>query len=196
MISRRVFMMVTAGLCIRPLAADAQSPGKPSKVGLLLLGTPEADASRRAAAFREGLRERGWIEGQNILLESRYAPGDLNRARQRDQLVPLAAELAQQQVAAIVAFGTLPSLAARQATATIPIVMAAAQDPVGTGLVASLARPGGNVTGLTLDVLDQELDAKRLELLKEALPGVSRLAVSYTLGAEDSPNHQRQISRM
>lgn len=196
MISRRAFILVAAGLLIRPLAADAQSSGKPPKVGLLLLGTPETDPTRRAAAFREGLRDLGWIEGKNIFIEYRYASGKLYRARQRDELVPLAIEFAQQKVDVLVAFGTLPSLAARQATTTIPIVMAAAQDPVGSGLVANLARPGGNVTGVTLDVLDQDLDAKRLQLLKEVLPAVSRVAVSYTLGNEDSPNHQRQISRM
>jgi ABC-type uncharacterized transport system substrate-binding protein len=195
-IDRRRFMMVIAGFFVRSLAADAQSQGKSPKIGLLLVGTLETDASRHAAAFREGLRELGWVEGQNILLEYRYAPGNLFRARQRDDLVPLAVELAQQKVDAVVAFGTMASLAAREATTTIPIVMAAAQNPVGSGLVANLARPGGNVTGVTLDVLDQDLDAKRLQLVKEALPKVSRVAVSYTLGNEDSPDHQRQISRM
>jgi putative ABC transport system substrate-binding protein len=126
-----------------PLGAEAQSTGKLPKIGLLLLGTPETDPSRRAAAFREGLRELRWIEGQNILLESRYAPGDLNRAYRRDQLIALATELAHQKVDAIVAFGTPPSLAARQVTTTIPIVMAAAENPVELALVASLARPGG-----------------------------------------------------
>ena len=196
MISRRMFMMVTGGFFIRRLAAAAQPSGKPPKVGLLLLGMPEADTTRRAAALREGLRELGWIEGQNILLEYRYASGKLYRARQLDELVPLAVELVQQKVDAIVAFGTVASLAAHQATTTIPIVMAAAQDPVGSNLVANLAQPGGNVTGVTLDVLDQDLDAKRLELLKETLPKVSRVAVSYTLGNENNPSHQRQMSRM
>jgi len=138
--------------------------GKPPRVGLLLLGTPEADTSRGAAAFREGLRELKWTEGQDILLEYRYAPANLDRAYAQDQLVALVAELARQKVDVIVAFGTLPSFAARQATTTIPIVMAAAN------LIASLWHPGGNVTGVTLDVLGQDLDAKRLELLKEALP--------------------------
>jgi putative tryptophan/tyrosine transport system substrate-binding protein len=186
--------MAAVGSCIGPLTADAQAPGKLPKVGLLFLGTSEAGASRWAA-FREALRELRWIEGQDILLEYRHASGDLYRVKHRDELVPLAVELAQQKVDAIVAFGTLASLAARQATTTIPIVMTAAQDPVGSGLAASLARPRGNVTGVTLDVLDQDLDAKRLELIKAALPKVSRV-VSYTLGAEDSPNHQRQMSRM
>jgi putative ABC transport system substrate-binding protein len=178
-ISRRSFIMVVAGLFLRPRTSKAQSPGKPPKVGLLFLGAPEADASRRAAAFREGLQGLGWIEGQNILLEYRYASGNLYRAYPGDQLELLAAELTQQQVAAIVAFGTLASLAARQATAVIPIIMVAAENPVQKSLVASLGHPGGNVTGLTLDVRGQDLDAKRLELLKEVLPGVSRVAVCY-----------------
>ena len=193
MISRRAFIMVVAGLFLRPRAGNAQSPGKPAKVGLLLLGTPEADTSRRAAAFREGLWGLGWIEGKNIFLELRYASGKLYRARQRDELVPLAIELAQQKVDVIVAFGTLPGLAARQATTTIPIVMATAENPVQNNLIASLGRPGGNVTGLTLDVLDQDLDAKRLELLKEALPRVSRVAVSST---QTRGIHQDRLNRM
>ncbi len=114
MISWRAFVLVAVGLLVQPLAAGAQSPGKPAKVGLLLLGTPEADTSRRAVAFREGLRELRWTEGQNILLEYRYASANLDRAYPLDQLVPLAAELARQKVDAIVAFGTLPSLAARR----------------------------------------------------------------------------------
>jgi putative ABC transport system substrate-binding protein len=176
-----------------PLAADAQSQGKPPKVGLLLLGTPEADTSRRAAAFREGLRELGWIEGQNILLEYRYASAKLHRAYPEDELVSLAADLAQHKVDAIVAFGILPSWAARKATTVIPIIMAAAENPVQKNLVASLGRPGGNVTGLTLDVLNQDLDAKRLELLKEVLPGVSRVAVSYT---QSRGIHQDRLIQM
>ncbi len=193
MISRRAFILVAVGLLVQPLAAGAQSPGKPAKVGLLLLGTPEADTSRRAAAFRNGLRELRWTEGQNILIEYRNAPGNLDRAYPLDQLVPLAAELAQQKVDVIVAFGTLPSMAARKATAMIPIIMAAAENPVQNNLVASLGRPGGNVTGLTLDVLDQDLDAKRLELLKEALPPVSRVAVSST---QSRGYHQDRMYRM
>jgi putative ABC transport system substrate-binding protein len=192
-ISRRAFIMVVAGLFLRPRAGNAQSPGKPAKVGLLLLGTPEADTSRRAAAFRDGLQALGWTEGQNILLDYRSAPGNLDRAYPLDQLIPLAVELTRQKVDVIVAFGTLPSLAARQATAIVPIIMAAAESPVQNNLIASLGRPGGNVTGLTLDVLDQDLDAKRLELLKEALPRVSRVAVSYT---QARGYHQDRLHRM
>jgi putative ABC transport system substrate-binding protein len=176
-----------------PLAADAQAPGKPPKVGLLLHGTPELDPAQRVAAFREGLRALRWIDGQNILLESRSTPGNYDRSYPLDQLVMLAAELVQQQVAAIVAFGTMPSMAARKATAMIPIVMVAVENPVQNNLVASLGHPGENVTGLTLDVLDQDLGAKRLELLREVLPAVSRVAVSYT---QSRTFHQDQLMRM
>ena len=178
-------------LAVSP-TADAQAPGKLPKVGLLSLGMSEADASRRVA-FREGLRNLGWIEGQNILFESRVAPGHLDRKYASEELGPLATELVQQHVDVIVAFGTAPSQAARQATATTPIVMAAAENPVGLGLVASLARPAGNVTGVTLDVFGQDLNAKRLELFKETLPGVSRVAVSYT---QTRTYHGEQLIRM
>ncbi len=176
-----------------PLGADAQSTGKHPKIGLLLLGTPESDPTHRAAAFREGLHELKWVEGQNIFLEYRYASGNLYRAYPLDQLVALSAELAQQQVEIIVAFGTTASLAARKAGAMMPIVMVAAENPVGNGLVASLGRPGGNVTGLTVDVLDQDLDAKRLELLKEVLPGTPHVAVSYT---QNRGIHLDRLNRM
>lgn len=192
--ARAIFVVALAiGLLGAPLAAGAQQAGKPPRVGLLLLGTPEADASRRAAAFREGLRELKWTEGQDILLEYRYAPANLDRAYPSDQVVSLAAELVREKVDIIVAFGTLPSFAARQATTTIPIVMAAAENPVQMNLITSLGRPGGNVTGLTLDVGGQDLDAKRLELLKEALPRVSRVAVTST---QTRGHHQNRLIRM
>ena len=172
--------------------ADAQAPGRLAKVGLLFLGSSEANASR-GAALRDGLRALRWIEGQNIVFESRVASGNVDRKYLLDELAPLATELVQQHVDIIVAFGTLPSQAARRATATIPIVMGVAENPVRLGLVASLARPGGNVTGVTLSVLDQDLNAKRLELLKAALPAVSRVAVSYTYGLG---HHQDELIRM
>jgi putative ABC transport system substrate-binding protein len=187
-------LILALAIVVAPVAADAQSPGKPAKVGLLFLGAPEGDTTRgAAAAFRDGLRELGWIEGQNIHLEYRYAPGDLHRAYPWDQLVSLAADLAKQKVAAIVAFGTQASRAAWKATAMIPIIMVAAENPVQSNLVASLGRPGKNVTGLTLDVLNEDLDAKRLQLLKEALPGVSRVAVSST---QTRWTHESRLIRM
>ena len=192
MIARRVFLMVITGFCIPRLAAAGQSPGKRPKVGLLSLGTSEADAARRVT-FQDGLRTLGWIEGQSILVESRVAPGNLDLKYSLGELAPLVTELLQQHVDVIVAFGTVPSQAAQRATATIPIVMAGAENPVRVELVASLARPGGNVTGVTLDVLDQDLNAKRLELLKATLPAVSRVAVSYT---HSRAYHQDELMRM
>jgi len=178
-------------LAVSP-TADAQAPGKLAKVGLLFLGSSGANAPR-GAALRDGLRALRWIEGQNIVFESRIAPGTLDGRFALSELVPLATELAHHQVDVIVAFGYPPSEAARQATATVPIVMAAVENPVGWNLVASLAHPGGNVTGVTLDIFGQDLNAKRLELLKEVLPAVSKVAVSYT---QSRNYHYEQLSRM
>lgn len=122
-------------------------------------------------AFRQGLRDLGRVEGQHVMLEPRFAQGAL------DRLPPLAAELVQLKVDVIYAFSTLAAVAAREATSTIPIVFAGVSDPVGTSLVASLARPGGNLTGLSH--INVELGAKRLELLKEAVPTVSRVAILF-----------------
>ena len=151
-----------------PLATQAQQPGKIARLGLLGLFTPEL-GSRSVAAVREGLGDLGWHEGQNIRFEHRYASG------KRDQLGALAAELVQQRVDVIVAFGTDATRAARGATLSIPIVMGAVADPVGAGFVTSLARPGGNVTGLS--ILATDMAVKRLEVLKEALPRAGRIAV-------------------
>jgi putative ABC transport system substrate-binding protein len=134
-------------LLVPPLAAQAQQPGKVPRVGVLGLFAPELGA-RSVAAVREGRGELGWREGQNLHFEVRHASG------KRDLLGPHAAELVQQKVDVIVAVGTDASFAAKGATSTIPIVMAGVADPVGTGLVASLARPGGNVTGMSLLMSD------------------------------------------
>jgi ABC-type uncharacterized transport system substrate-binding protein len=139
-------------------------------VGILSAGGGGVQAALNAA-FSDGLREWGWVEGKNVVFENRNAEDRLER------LPELAADLVRLKVDVIVAAGTLAPLAAKQATATIPIVMTTAGDPLGTGLVASLARPGGNVTGLSLMVPD--LGAKRLELLKELLPRLSRVAVLW-----------------
>jgi putative tryptophan/tyrosine transport system substrate-binding protein len=124
--------------------------------------------SERRGALRQGLRDLGYTEGKNIIIEHRSE-------EKADRFPRLAAELVQLKVDVIVTAGAPQTRAAKQATTTIPIVMAAVGNPVGSGLVASLARPGGNVTGLT--TITRELDAKRLELLKEAAPKVSRVAV-------------------
>src|SRR5262245_56876720 len=138
--------------------AEAQQPKKVYRTGYLSSTNPAAD-SLRAEAFRQGLRELSYVEGQNIVIEDRYAEGV------GDRFPNLAAELVQLKVDVIVVVGTLPAQAAKYATKAIPIVMTYVTDPVGTGLVASLAHPGGNVTGLSN--LYQDLGGKQLELLKE-----------------------------
>jgi len=154
----------------------AQQPKKVPRIGYLAAVSSSAD-SRRLEAFRQGLRELGYIEGKNITIEYRYAEGKL------DLLSDLAAELVRLKVDIIVTQSTLDAYAARQSTSTIPIVMTASGDAVGTGLVASLARPGGNITGLTS--LSRELSGKRLELLKEAVRGLSRVAVLWNAANPD-----------
>jgi len=147
-------------------AAQAQQPKKFPRLGFMVPGN-QAGFATRLEAFRQGLREFGYIEGQNIIIEYRYAERGL------DQLPELAAELVRLKVD-IIATAGVGVQAAKKATHTIPIVFAAATDPVGTGLVNSLARPGGNITGVTN--LSEDLDGKRLELLKETVPKLSRLA--------------------
>jgi putative ABC transport system substrate-binding protein len=167
---RRIGLAVALalGVTLAPLAAEAQQAEKVARLGFLGLFTPEL-AARTVAAVREGLGELGWREGQNINFVQRYASG------KRDRLGPLAVELIQQKVDVIVAVGTDASLAAKGATSTIPVVMAGAADPVGTGLVASLAHPGENVTGMSL--LMSDVIGKQLQLLREATPRVSRIGM-------------------
>ena len=159
-------VMLTLSLLAAPPAADAQHTGKVARIGYLS-GVSSAGTPPPFVALRQGLRELGWIEGQNLMIEERWAEGRVER------LPALAAELVHLNVHVIVATG--PAVpAAKQATSTIPIVMGASLDAVESGLVDSLARPGGNVTGLTL--ISADLMGKRLELLKETLPHLSRLA--------------------
>jgi putative tryptophan/tyrosine transport system substrate-binding protein len=158
------------GLVVVPLA-DAQPVGKVPRIGVLGLRPPAAFVFQ-IEAFRQGLRELGYIEGQDLAIEYRYAEGNL------EQLPALAAELVHLPVDIIVTWTTPAIQAAQQATTTIPIVMAASGDPIRTGFVESLARPGGNITGLT--ILSAELSAKRLELLTQLVPGLARVAVLWT----------------
>src|SRR5713101_7521393 len=168
---RRAFLgIVASGLLATPLAAEAQKAGKVPRVGLLGLGSAES-SSPFFEALRQGLRERGWVEGQNIAFEDRTT------VRQYSRLPDVAAELVRLKVDVIVTWGTTPALAASKATGTIPIVTTTGSDPVEMGLATSLARPGGNVTGLTSS--GRELVGKRIELLKETLPGLSRIAVLW-----------------
>jgi putative ABC transport system substrate-binding protein len=167
---------ITLSLLMAPLAAQAQPLAKVARIGYLVIGSLEAPETRALLdAFRQGLRERGYVEGQNIVIVYRAADGQIER------LPSLATELAHLKVDLIVAGNTPAARAAQHATTTIPIVASVMGDPVGDGLVASLARPGGNITGLTF--LGPELLGKRLELLKEALPRVSRVAALWHPGA-------------
>src|SRR5512145_2453550 len=162
------FAMLLLALCV---PAEAQQAKKGPRIGYLSTTDPSRD-STRSEAIRLALRELGYIDGQNIAFEYRYAEGKLDRYPE------LAAELVRLNVDIIVVTGgTVMVRAAKNATTTIPIVMTASVDPVAAGLVASLARPGGNVTGLT--ILNRELGGKRLELLKEAVPKLTRVAVLY-----------------
>jgi putative tryptophan/tyrosine transport system substrate-binding protein len=171
MMDRRTFVSTAAGaLLARVFPANAQPAKKVPRIGILVPGAP-ATASQLVAAFTQGLREHGYVEGQNVVVERRF--GD-NRA---ERISELAAELVRLKVDVIVTSTDVGIAAVKQQTQTIPIVMANSTDPVGTGFVTSLARPGGNVTGLT--GISPELSAKRLELLKEVVPGLSRVAIMW-----------------
>ena len=166
---RRAFIvLLTAAALAAPLAADAQPPEKVRRIGVLYSGSPPF-VSHVTEAFRQGLRERGYVEGRNIAVEYRYAE------ERYERLPDLAAELVRLKADVIVAPTTPAARAAKQATATIPIVMVAVADPVGSGLVASVIRPGGNVTGMSVVV--PELSGKNLQLLREVLPGITRVGV-------------------
>jgi len=152
-----------------PPGVQAQPPGKVYRIGYLSTGSATSTYSRPLEAFRQGLHELGWIEGQNIVIEFRYAEGRV------DRLPGLAQELVRLKVDVIAASPTPSALAARNATRTIPIVGMSLTEPVALGLVSSLARPGGNVTGITYSV-DTAIFGKQLELLKEVVPKVLRVA--------------------
>jgi putative tryptophan/tyrosine transport system substrate-binding protein len=156
-----------------PFAARAQQAGKLPTIGFLVAGTPSSHGPWAAVCVQR-LRELGWIEGRTIAFEYRWAEGRTERAAE------IAAEFVRLKVDVIVTSATAIIVATMQATSVIPIVFAAAGDPVGTGLVASLARPGGNVTGLSIQQTD--LAAKRLELLHEVVPGLRRLAILANVG--------------
>ena len=162
------------------LAVDAQPTGKVYRIGYLSTGSASGTYTRPIEAFRQGLRELGWHEGRNVIIEYRYAEG------RADLLPALANELVKLDVDVIVASPTPSALAARNATRTIPIVAMSLTEPVAVGLVASLARPGGNVTGLTYGV-DTEIFGKQLQLLKEVIPNVRRVAV--LANPSGSPTH-------
>ena len=182
---RRFLLTSLAGALAAPRAGEAQPVQPTRQIGVLVhaIATVKANApSRTFSHFEAALRERGWIEGRNIAVEYRYSGGKPER------LADLASELARLRPDIIVAHTNQAIAAAKSATTTIPIVMVIAVDPVGAGLVASLARPGGNVTGVTFDV-SEEIWGKRLELLKEAAPEVARAAVLWNPAY--APNRNR-----
>jgi putative ABC transport system substrate-binding protein len=174
MSSRREFITLLGGAAAAwPLAARAQQPAKLPTIGLWGPTTPSV-GSQRAAAFVQRLRELGWIEGRTVAIEYRWAGGRDERAAE------IAAEFVRLKVDVIVAQGTPSVIAAKQATSVIPIVFAAVGDPVDSGLVASLSRPGGNVTGLSTQQTDTA--TKRIELFREMVPSLHRLAIMGNVG--------------
>jgi putative ABC transport system substrate-binding protein len=178
-IDRRAFIStLTSGLLAAPLAAEAQQATRVWRIGLLDYGSPDAARLFWWRAFRDGLRELAYVEGQNVVFQPRWGNGQVSR------LQGLANELVAAKVDILVTAGNPASLAAKQATSSIPIVTANGPDPVELGLAASLARPGGNVTGLTS--VSSELAAKRLGLVKELIPQVSRVAALWDRTARGS----------
>ena len=191
--NRRTFLCgLTLGVFGAPLAAQAQT-GKLYRVGFLGNTTAALEANL-VGPFRQGLRDLGYVEGQNIVIEYRWAEGNY------DRLPALIGELIAQKVDVIVTAGTPATLAVKKATSLVPLVMVAVGDPVGTGVVPSLNRPGGNITGLTS--ISPEMDGKRLELLREVVPSVSHVAVLWNAAsplqavAEKQTQAAAQVLRM
>jgi putative ABC transport system substrate-binding protein len=182
---RREFITFLGGMAAAwPLAARAQPPGKVYRIGFLGL-TSLAETTRRLDGLRTGLRQLGYEEGKNIVIHYRWAEG------RYDRLPEFAAELVKLTVDVLVTHGTPGALAAKQATSTVPIVMAAVGDPVEAGLVPSLARPGGNLTGMSMFYV--EVCAKRVEMIKEAVPTLTRVAV---LVNPTNPSHSIAFAAM
>ena len=176
-----LFWLLITVLLTTLSSASAQQQAKIPRIGFLSTTSP-SNVPTRLEAFRQGLRDLGYVEGKNIIIEYRYAEGKL------EGLPSLATELVRLKVDIIVVSGPSPTRAAKEATATIPIVMTWDYDPVGNGLVASLARPGGNITGLS--ILAPEISGKQLELLKEIVPKLSRVAV---LGTSTVPGNTEAL---
>jgi putative ABC transport system substrate-binding protein len=185
-VKRRDFIALIGGAAAWPLAARAQQPAMPV-IGFLDVRSPDVMMEDRLRAFRQGLKDTGYVERENVAIEYRWADNQV------DRLPELAAELVRRQVAALVTIGPVAGLAAKAATTTIPIVFIVAEDPVRLGFVASLARPGGNLTGVNIFTL--ELAAKRLELLRELVPGVARMAVLVTASAETTVRDTEAVAR-
>jgi putative ABC transport system substrate-binding protein len=183
-VQRRYFLIAAGALLAAPLGVNAQSTSKVARVGVIRTTGP-TDFPQFAEAFRNGLRQAGYVETQNVLVEYRWAEGN-------DARIPtLAADLVGLNVDVIVASGTDAALAVRRASPTIPLVFLGVGDPVASGLVATLARPGGNSTGLAF--LTPELNGKRLEQLTQVTPGTRRVAVLMNPGNE---GHRQQLARL
>ena len=179
-----VIVALALGILLTPLLAEAQQLTKVPRIGYLGAGS-YSSRTARIEAFRQGLRELGYVEGKNILIEYRWAEDKL------DRLPDLAVELVRLKVDVIVTGGSRSTRDAKEATVTIPIVMAQDNDPVGSGFVASLARPGGNITGLS--TLRPEISGKQLELLREIVPRLSRVAV---LGNSTQPGNVQMLKEV
>jgi putative ABC transport system substrate-binding protein len=185
---RDLIALLSGAAAAWPLAARAQpQPARLRTVGFLAATGPTV-ASHWLAAFVQRLHELGWSEGRNIALEVRWAEG------RRERAAEIAAEFVDRKVDVIATWATMPALAATQATSTIPIVFALATDPVGTGLVASLARPGGNATGLS--ALNLDIVGKRVELLRKVMPRLERLAIMGNVGVPDTAMELRAVQAM
>ena len=180
-----VSLTLSASLFLFSVCAEAQQPTKVPRIGFLSAASSSA-ISARVEAFRQGLRELGYVEGKNIFIEWRFAEG------KSDRLPSLAAELVRLKVDVIVSEAPTSTRSAKQATVTIPIVMMFDDDPVGSGFVASLARPGGNITGLS--TLSPEISGKQLELLKEIVPKLSRVGVLGDVTRPGIPQALREIN--
>jgi len=186
-------IILALSLFAAPLAADAQQAAKVPRIGFLGNSTAALEANL-VRPFREGLRDLGYVEGRNVLIEYRWAEG------QYDRFPALISDLLALNVDAIVTAGTPATLAVKKATTSVPLVMVAVGDPVGTGILPSLSRPGGNITGLTS--ISPELDGKRLELLREVVPNVSHIAVLWNAAsplqvvAEKQTQAAAQVLRM
>jgi ABC-type uncharacterized transport system substrate-binding protein len=177
-------ILVAAALHTFAVITEAQQPTKIPRIAFLSSTSP-SNISARVEAFRQGLRELGYVEGKNIVIEWRYAEGKADRLRE------LATELVRLKVDVIVTAGPAPTRSAKQATVTVPIVMAFDDDPVGNGFATSLARPGGNITGLA--TLAPEISGKQLEVLKEIIPRLTRVGF---LGTSTNPGYTQSLNEM
>jgi putative ABC transport system substrate-binding protein len=176
--------IITLGILLGSLAAQAQQTGNVYRIGFLGNSTAALEANL-VGPFREGLRELGYVEGRNVLIEYRWAEGKY------DRFPALIGELLALKVAVIVTAGTPATLAVKKATTSVPLVMTAVGDPVGTGIVPSLSHPGGNITGLT--AISTEMDAKRLQLLREVVPSVSYIALLWNAGSPLQVLAEKQV---